>query len=67
MRWLSGLDGVLGGVLGHVAFLLAKNTKSWRHKWNTDRRAPDKAEEINNEPCEESENLDEDEGFKVDM
>ena len=51
----------------HAAALIAKSKKQDEDITETPTEEPDEIEEINNEPYEESEDLDEDEGFTMQM
>lgn len=53
--------------IGLAAALIAKSKKQDEDITETPTEELDEVEEINNEPYEESENLDEDEGFKLEM
>ena len=63
----SNFGFALGGAIGLAAALIAKGKKQDEDIIETQTEAPDEVEEINNEPYEESEDLDEDEGFKLEM
>ena len=63
----SNIGFALGGAIGLAAALIAKGKKQDEDITETPTEEPDEVEEINNEPYEESEDLDEDEGFKLEM
>ena len=63
----SNFGFALGGAIGLAAALIAKSKKQDEDIIETATEEPDEVEEINNEPYEESEDLDEDEGFKLEM
>jgi len=63
----SNVGFALGSVIGLAAALIAKGKKQDEDVTETPTEEPDEVEEINNEPYEESEDLDEDEGFKLEM
>ena len=67
MQLLSGLDGVLGGVLECVVSLLSNTKKQNEVISKPPTEGPDETEEIDIETYEESENLVGDEGFKLEM
>lgn len=62
LRLLSGLDGVLGGVLGCVASLLANTKKQNEVIRNPLTEEPDREEDTNIDTYEENEDLEGD-GF----
>ena len=63
----SNVGFALGSAIGLAAALIAKSKKQDEDITETPTEEPDEVEEINNEPYEESEDLDEDEGFKLEM
>ena len=63
----SNVGFALGSAIGLAAALIAKGKKQDEDLTETPTEEPDEAEEINNEPYEESEDLDEDEGFTMQM
>ena len=63
----SNFGFALGGAIGLAAALIAKGKKQDEDITETPTEAPDEVEEINTEPYEESEDLDEDEGFTMQM
>ena len=63
----SNVGFALGSAIGLAAALIAKSKKQDEDITQTPTEEPDEVEEINNEPYEESEDLDEDEGFKLEM
>ena len=63
----SNVGFALGGAIGLAAALIAKGKKQDEDITETPTEEPDEVEEINNEPYEESEDLDEDEGFTMQM
>lgn len=63
----SNVGFALGIAIGLAAALIAKGKKQDEDITETPTEEPDEVEEINNEPYEESEDLDEDEGFKLEM
>ena len=63
----SNVGFALGGAIGLAAALIAKGKKQDEDITETPTEELDEVEEINNKPYEESEDLDEDEGFKLEM
>lgn len=63
----SNFGFALGGAIGLAAALIAKGKKQDEDTNETLTEEPDEAKELNNEPYKEREDLDEDEGFKLDM
>lgn len=63
----SNVGFALGSAIGLAATLIAKSKKQDEDITETPIEEPDKVEEINNEPCEENEDLDEDEGLTMQM
>ena len=63
----SNVGFALGSAIGLAAALIAKGKKQDEDITETPTEEPDEAEEINNEPYEESEDLDVDEGFTMQM
>ena len=63
----SNFGFALGGAIGLAAALIAKSKKQDEDITETPTEEPDDVEEINNEPYEESEDLDEEEVFKLEM
>ena len=63
----SNLGFALGSAIGLAAALIAKGKNQDEDITETPTEEPDEAEEINNEPYEEDEDLDEDEGFSLQM
>lgn len=63
----SNVGFALGSAIGLAAALIAKSKKQDEDITETPTEEPDEVEEINNEPYEESEDLDEDEGFTMQM
>ena len=63
----SNVGFALGSAIGLAAALIAKGKKQDEDLTETPTEEPDETEEINNEPYEESEDLDEDEGFTMQM
>ena len=63
----SNVGFALGSAIGLAAALIAKSKKQDEDITETLTEEPDEVEEINNEPYEESEDLDEDEGLTMQM
>ena len=63
----SNVGFALGSAIGLAAALIAKSKKQDEDITEAPTEETDEVEEINNEPYEESEDLDEDEGFKLEM
>ena len=63
----SNVGFALGSAIGLAAALIAKGKKQDEDLTKTPTEEPDEVEEINNEPYEESEDLDEDGGFTMQM
>ena len=63
----SNVGFALGSAIGLAAALIAKSKKQDEDITEAPTEEPDKVEDINNEPYEESEDLDEEEGFKLEM
>lgn len=63
----SNVGFALGGAIGLAAALLSKSKHQDEDITETPTEETDEKEEINNEPYEESEDLDEDEGFSLQM
>ena len=63
----SNVGFALGSAIGLAAALIAKGKKQDEDITEAPTEEPDEVEEINNEPYEESEDLDEDEGFTMQM
>ena len=63
----SNVGFALGSAIGLAAALIAKGKKQDEDITETPTEEPDEVEEINNESYEESEDLDEDEGFTMQM
>ncbi len=63
----SNVGFALGSAIGLAAALIAKGQKQDEDIIETQTEDPDEVEEINNEPYEESEDLDEDGGFTMQM
>ena len=63
----SNVGFALGSDIGLVAALIAKGKRQDEDLSEPPTEEPDEVEEINNKPYEESEDLDEDEGFTMQM
>ena len=63
----SNVGFALGSAIGLAAAIIAKGKKQDEDITEAPTEEPDEVEEINNEPYEESEDLDEDEGFTMQM
>lgn len=63
----SNVGFALGSAIGLATALIAKSKKQDEDITEAPTEETDEVEEINNEPYEESEDLDEDEGFKLEM